>query len=88
MASSGGVSGGLVVRSRNALEERSTMDLNYVYHRHQVSIMRAGRASTPGARAVHEELARGYAAMIEEERTALKATIRGRSEDVETGAAS
>jgi len=41
------------------------MDLNYLYHRHQISLMHARRATSKSARFSHLGLARGYAQMIE-----------------------
>ena len=40
------------------------MDLNYLYHRHQVSIFMADNAASEQARSVHRELADRYAARI------------------------
>ena len=40
------------------------MDLNYLYHRHQVSLFMATNAATEIARRVHRELAGGYASRI------------------------
>ena len=40
------------------------MDLNYLYHREQVSLMRADAAASPKARLSHQGLARGYARLI------------------------
>lgn len=40
------------------------MDLNYLFHRHQISVMRAGVAATPAAALAHHGLARGYAGRI------------------------
>lgn len=40
-------------------------DLNYLYHRHQVSLVRADRASCSASRASHRGLATGYALRIE-----------------------
>ncbi len=40
------------------------MDLNYLYYRHQLSLMKADAAATPSVRAVHLGFARGYAARI------------------------
>lgn len=40
------------------------MDLNYLFHRHQVSLMRAGAASCQSSRSSHRGLARGYAQRI------------------------
>ena len=42
------------------------MDLNYLYHRHQVSLFRADDAASPGARRAHQGLADGYAGLIAE----------------------
>lgn len=44
------------------------MDLNYLLHREQVSILRAGAAAGPEARACHTALAKGYAALILDQR--------------------
>jgi hypothetical protein len=40
------------------------VDLNYLYHRHQVSLFMAEHAACDGARRAHRELADGYAARI------------------------
>ena len=40
------------------------LDLNYLYHRHQVSLFRAANGATQVARRVHSELADGYASLI------------------------
>ncbi|HEV2594078.1 MAG TPA: hypothetical protein VGU01_02625 [Sphingomicrobium sp.] len=40
------------------------MDVNYLYHRHQVSLFMADNAASEGARLVHRELADRYAAQI------------------------
>jgi hypothetical protein len=40
------------------------MDFNYLYHRQQVSLMRAEAAASGAARAAHEGLARLYESMI------------------------
>ena len=40
------------------------MGLNYLLHRHQVSLMRADAALTGEARHSHRQLARGYARQI------------------------
>jgi len=40
------------------------MDLNYLYHRHQVSLFMAENAGCDRARRAHGELAVGYAARI------------------------
>lgn len=41
------------------------MDLNELFFRHQISIVRAGSAATPEARYAHRGLAKGYADRIE-----------------------
>lgn len=41
------------------------MDFNYLYHRQQVSLMRADAASCGASRAAHEGLARLYEGLIE-----------------------
>lgn len=40
------------------------MDLNYLFHRHQVSVMRADVAASPEAARAHRGLAQGYAHCI------------------------
>ena len=45
------------------------MDLNYLYHRHQVSLFMADNAASEQARKVHGELARRYAADIADMKT-------------------
>jgi hypothetical protein len=40
------------------------MDFNYLYHRQQVSLMRAEAAASPPARAAHEHLAELYSGQI------------------------
>lgn len=40
------------------------MDVNYLYHRHQVSLFKADNATTEDARRVHREFAERYAAQI------------------------
>jgi len=40
------------------------MDLNYLYHRHQVSLFMADNADCEQSRRAHRELADGYAARI------------------------
>jgi hypothetical protein len=44
------------------------MDLNYLYQRHQVSLVMAERAPTSQARRIHRELAELYGARIAEAR--------------------
>lgn len=41
------------------------MDLNYLFHRQQVSLMRADAAICVESRHAHSALARGYAGAIE-----------------------
>ena len=45
------------------------MDLNYLYHRHQVSLFMADNADCERSRRVHRELADGYAARIAQAKT-------------------
>lgn len=40
------------------------MALNYLLHRHQISLMRSEAATSREARAAHRALASGYAAQI------------------------
>jgi hypothetical protein len=40
------------------------MDFNYLYHRQQVSLMRAEAAATSPAKAAHEQLAELYTGQI------------------------
>ena len=44
------------------------MDLNYLYHRHQVSLFMADRARCERSRRAHRGLADGYASRISEAR--------------------
>lgn len=41
------------------------MDLNYLYHRHQVSLYMADNAASAAARQTHRKLADGYASRID-----------------------
>jgi hypothetical protein len=41
------------------------MDFNYLYHRQQVSLMRADAAACGSSRVVHQDLARLYGDLIE-----------------------
>jgi hypothetical protein len=50
------------------------MDLNYLLHRHQVSLMQAETAQCAEARHSHLGLAREYAVQIERVRVGLGAT--------------
>ena len=47
------------------------MDLNYLYLRRQVSLVRAERAACAPSRAVHQDLARRYGALIALARAAI-----------------
>lgn len=49
------------------------MALNYLLHRHQVSLMKADAAASPQARATHRGLASGYAERIGTMRTDFNA---------------
>ncbi|QNN65165.1 hypothetical protein H9L12_00435 [Sphingomonas rhizophila] len=40
------------------------MDLNYLYSRHQISLVNADAAVDPGARIAHQQLSRAYGEMI------------------------
>jgi hypothetical protein len=40
------------------------MDLNYLFHRHQVALSASTGAASPEARSAHRGLARGYAGRI------------------------
>lgn len=42
------------------------MDLNYLYSRHQISLIRACEAACASSRIAHTGLARGYASQIRE----------------------
>jgi hypothetical protein len=44
------------------------MDLNYLYHRQQVSLMMADAAASLEARHVHRDFARRYGRLIDAER--------------------
>lgn len=47
------------------------MDLNYLFYRHQVSLMRAAGAASVEARLAHRAFARAYAERIERLRAGL-----------------
>jgi hypothetical protein len=51
------------------------MALNYLLHRHQISLMRSDAASSPEARAAHRSLAVGYARQIGVMRHEAGATV-------------
>ena len=59
------------------------MDFNYLYHRQQVSLMRADAAASPPARAAHEGLAELYSDLIEDK----KAERRSRFDAISVGTA-
>jgi hypothetical protein len=44
------------------------MDLNYLYHRHQISLHLSEHAACDDARSVHAQFATAYLARIEEAR--------------------
>ncbi|TFI56399.1 hypothetical protein E2493_20400 [Sphingomonas parva] len=44
------------------------MDFNYLYHRQQVSLMRADAAACESSRAAHQGLARLYGSLIDRKR--------------------
>lgn len=46
------------------------MDFNYLYHRQQVELMRADRASCSASEKAHRELARLYLSLIERRKAA------------------
>ena len=47
------------------------MDLNYLYHRHQVSDFMSNNAASAGSRRAHRGLAEGYSAAIKAFRRGL-----------------
>ncbi len=51
------------------------MDLNYLLHRQQISLLRAAYAKNPLIRAVHENLARAYSARVSAYRDANEASV-------------
>ena len=48
------------------------MDLNYLYHRHQVSLFMADNAASTAAQEVHRELAHSYASRIAAAKNPMK----------------
>lgn len=56
------------------------VDLNYLFHRHQMAIMQADAAASPEARVAHDGMARGYLRRIEAMQAASGAAgaMRGR----------
>lgn len=53
------------------------MDLNYLYHRHQISLFMATNARSEAARGVHRELAAQYAAQIADAKTPSPIFVAG-----------
>lgn len=51
------------------------MDLNYLYHRHQVSLFMAANAASEVVRRAHRELADAYASRIAAMRNAPRAGV-------------
>ena len=47
------------------------MDLNYLYHRHQVSLFMSDHAACDRSRTTHGAFTRAYAAMIADQRPHL-----------------
>lgn len=46
------------------------MDINYLLHREQVELMRAGVAKCTASRAIHRELAERYRSLVDDHRRA------------------
>lgn len=57
--------------------EELKMDLNYLYHRHQISLFMAANARSEAARGVHRELAAQYAAQIADAKTPSPVLVAG-----------
>ena len=53
------------------------MDVNYLLHRQQVSLIRAAVAECPESRAAHESLARGYTSQVRAYRLANRRAHTG-----------
>lgn len=51
------------------------MDVNYLLHRQQISLLRAAYAKNPAIRAAHENLARAYSARVSAYREANAASV-------------
>ena len=62
------------------------MDLNYLYLRQQVSLVRATRAACGPSRAAHEGLARLYGSLIERKRSDREPAASGGSGSARAGA--
>ena len=56
------------------------MDLNFLFYRQQISLLRARSASGPESRAAHEGLARGYTERIVEYRDHNRQAEKAESE--------
>lgn len=52
------------------------MDVNYLFYRQQMSLLRARSASSPEGRAAHEGLARGYTEQIQAYRNQNRQQVR------------
>jgi hypothetical protein len=55
------------------------MDLNYLYSRHQVSLVRAERAACGASRSAHAALAQGYDSLIDGKRAHARSPIAAAS---------
>ncbi len=62
--------------SRLQAEEPAYMDLNYLYHRQQVSLMRADAAACAPSRAAHAGLAQLYKSLIERAKAERRSGLR------------
>jgi hypothetical protein len=56
------------------------LDLNYLFHRRQVELMRAADAACPLSAKAHRELAEWYTALIESERPSTPFPFSGIAE--------
>jgi hypothetical protein len=55
------------------------MDLNYLYHRHQVSLFNADNAACENSRLAHLSLVAAYAAKIEQARNRVSQQLELRA---------
>jgi len=55
------------------------MDLNYLYHRHQISLFMAQHAASERARLVHHGFAQAYAGRIEAAKNPVQPGLRAPS---------
>jgi hypothetical protein len=55
------------------------MDLNYLYFRHQISLVRAERAACGASRSVHADLARLYDSLIDGKRAHARSPLAAAS---------